>query len=78
LVLARLGGTMVMPAELLVTLVGAAGKVELRTAQLPVDMWNLGSRFVYRIRTPGAVRKVVVDPDEALPDIDRGNNTWQR
>jgi len=71
-------GTMVMPAELLVTLVDPAGKVELRTAQLPVDMWNLGSRFVYRIRTPGAVRKVVVDPDEALPDIDRGNNTWQR
>ena len=71
-------GTMVMPTELLVTVVDPAGKVELRTAALPVDMWNLGSRFVYRLRTPGTVRKVQIDPDEALPDIDRGNNTWQR
>jgi Peptidase family M1 domain len=71
-------GTMVMPVELLVTLVDSAGRVELRTAALPVDMWNLGSRFVYRLRVPGTVRKVLVDPDEALPDTDRHNNTWPR
>lgn len=71
-------GTMVMPADLLVTLTDASGKVQLRTVALPVDMWNLGSRFVYRLRGGGTVRKVQLDPDEALPDIDRRNNTWQQ
>ena len=45
---------------------------------LPVDMWNLGSRFIYRLRGGGTVRKVQLDPDEALPDIDRRNNSWQQ
>ncbi|HSB55370.1 MAG TPA: hypothetical protein VLD58_13490, partial [Gemmatimonadales bacterium] len=69
-------GTMVMPADLAITLTNAAGKVEIRTVALPVDMWNLGSRFVYRIRTDATVRKVEVDPDADLPDIDRSNNRW--
>lgn len=71
-------GTMVMPADLLITLTDASGKLELRTVALPVDMWNLGSRFVYRQRGGGTVRKVQLDPDEALPDVDRRNNTWQQ
>jgi peptidase M1-like protein len=69
-------GTMVMPADLAITLTDAAGRVELRTVALPVDLWNLGSRFVYRLRTDATVRKVQVDPEGELPDIDRSNNSW--
>ncbi|MFN8650698.1 MAG: M1 family metallopeptidase [Gemmatimonadales bacterium] len=69
-------GAMVMPADLAITIVDAAGKVELRTVALPVDMWNLGPRFTYRIRTDGTVKQVEVDPDQDLPDIARGNNRW--
>lgn len=65
-------GTMVMPAELALTYADG-GRESIR---LPVDMWNLGSRFTYR---PPAARSVVhaeLDPRQALPDVDRGNNLW--
>ncbi|MDH3496908.1 MAG: M1 family metallopeptidase [Gemmatimonadota bacterium] len=67
-------GTMVMPAELLVTF--ADGRTD--TVRLPVEMWNLGSRFTYRYRGRGTVASVVLDPRRVLPDVDRGNNGWSR
>jgi len=67
-------GTMVMPAELDVTF--ADGTRD--TVRLPVEMWNLGSRFGYRV--PGGRRPtaVVVDPRAVWPDLDRANNRWPR
>jgi hypothetical protein len=41
-------------------------------------MWNLGARFDYRVPERKPVRRVVVDPRQALPDIDRSNNSWSR
>ena len=67
-------GTMVMPAELRITF--ADGTAE--TVRLPVEMWNLGRRFDYRVPSPKAVRRVVIDPREVLPDQDRRNNAWER
>lgn len=67
-------GTMVMPAELAITFADGGRD----TVRLPVEMWNLGSRFGYRV--PGGRRPtvVVVDPRAALPDVDRANNGWPR
>jgi len=49
------------------------------TRELPIDMWNLGSRFTVRVRTGGRqVVGVVVDPRAIYPDIDRANNRWPR
>lgn len=67
-------GTMVMPAELQLTF--ADGTVE--TVKLPVDMWNLGPRFEYRIRTAKRVTAAQVDPRAVYPDTDRANNKWPR
>lgn len=68
-------GTMVMPAELAITYAGGARDA----VRLPVEMWNLGSRFSYRVPgTRGAVAEVVVDPRAVFPDVDRGNNRWPR
>jgi len=67
-------GTMVMPAELAITYAGGATD----TVRLPVDMWNLGSRFEYHLRGGRQVAAVVLDPRRVFPDIDRGNNRWQR
>ena len=67
-------GTMVMPAELAITFADGARS----TVRLPVEMWNLGSRFDYQVPERKAVRRVEVDPRHALPDIDRGNNSWPR
>ena len=46
--------------------------------RLPVEMWNQGPRFAYRIRGEKAVKRVVVDPRQALPDVDRSNNQRSR
>ena len=66
-------GTMVMPAELRVEFAdGSYG-----TYKLPIEMWNLGSQFVYRVPRDHPTR-VVIDPRHALPDVNRLNNVWPR
>ena len=67
-------GTAVMPAELAVTF--ADGTTE--TVKLPVEMWNLGSRFTYRVLSSRRITRVEVDPRRVMPDVDRGNNVWVR
>ena len=46
--------------------------------RLPVEMWNLGARFSYRVRGGKTLRRVVVDPRGAYPDERRANNRWPR
>lgn len=65
-------GTMVMPAE--IRLRYADGQTQF--VRLPVDMWNLGNRFTYRAAGGRPIIGVDVDPHEALPDVDRSNNSW--
>jgi hypothetical protein len=42
--------------------------------KLPVEMWNQGPRFAYRLRSGKAAKQVRVDPRHVLPDVDRTNN----
>jgi hypothetical protein len=67
-------GSMTLPLEM--DVVYTDGKTE--RIRLPVEMWNQGTRFAYRTRAGKAVKKVVVDPRRALPDVDRGNNEKSR
>jgi hypothetical protein len=67
-------GTMVMPAELRLTYTDGSAD----TVRLPVEMWNLGSRFAYRVPSAKRVRRAEVDPRHVLPDLDRSNNAWGR
>jgi aminopeptidase N len=67
-------GTMVMPAELRITY--DDGTTD--TVRIPVEMWNLGPRFAYRLPSRKRVRRVEVDPRRVLPDQDRANNVWER
>jgi aminopeptidase N len=64
----------VMPMEMELT--WSDGSTE--RVRLPVEMWNQGPRFSYRVRGPKALRRVVVDPRGVLPDERRGNNRWPR
>ena len=48
------------------------------TRDLPVEMWNLGSRFTARIATARRVVGAMVDPKGTYPDVDRSNNGWPR
>jgi peptidase M1-like protein len=63
-------GTMTLPLEMDLTY--ADGTTE--RVRLPVEMWNLGPRFAYRVRGGKRVTAVVVDPRSVLPDTDRSNN----
>jgi len=69
-------GQMVLPVTL--ELRYTDGSSEIR--ELPIEMWNLGSRFTARVRRAGgqSVAGVVVDPKGIYPDIDRANNRWPR
>jgi hypothetical protein len=65
---------MVMPLRMAVR--HADGTVE--TVALPVEMWNLGSRFIWRGDPGRPVTAVTVDPWSTLPDVARDNNHWPR
>jgi hypothetical protein len=67
-------GTMTLPLEMDI---GYADGSTQRV-RLPVEMWNLGPRFGYRVKDGRTVRRVVVDPRQALPDVDRRNNERSR
>jgi hypothetical protein len=67
-------GTMTLPLELELTYEDSSTD----RVRLPVEMWNLGPRFAYRVKSGKPVKRVVVDPREALPDVNRSNNTWSR
>ena len=64
-------GSMTLPVEMALTYEDG----ETERVRLPVEMWNLGPRFAYRVRDGKRVTGVVVDPRQALPDTDRSNNT---
>jgi hypothetical protein len=67
-------GSMIMPAELKLTYADGTSDV----VRLPVEMWNLGPHFTYRVRGGPAVRSAELDPRHALPDVDRSNNRYPR
>src|SRR5437867_8833582 len=67
-------GQMVLPVTL--ELRYADGSTETRN--LPVEMWNLGSRFTARLATARRIVGAGVDPKGIYPDVDRSNNGWPR
>jgi aminopeptidase N len=64
-----------MPARL--TIERADGSAQ--RLEVPVETWLAGARR-HPVRVPAspAVTRVVVDAEEAFPDIDRRNNVWTR
>ena len=70
----RSRGDMLMPVEL--RLVFGDGDAEI--VRLPVEMWKLGPRFVYRLHGVRELIGVEIDPRGVYPDDDRGNNSWRR
>jgi hypothetical protein len=67
-------GALVMPAELALTFEDGTRT----TVRLPVQMWNLGRQFTYRVPEKKRVRRAQVDPRHVLPDVDRANDVWPR
>ena len=70
----RSRGAMIMPAE--VELRFADGATS--TVRFPVEMWNLGPDFVYRLPAGRELAGVRLDPRQVYPDDDRSNDAWSR
>jgi len=65
-------GKMILPVILkIVQANGQSG-----TIQLPVEIWQRGALWTVKYNSTGKIDKVILDPDNALPDVDRKNNVW--
>jgi hypothetical protein len=63
-----------LPMPVLLEATYADGRTVER--RVDVDPWLDGQRSVEVPLEAGTVERVVLDPDRALPDLDRSNNTW--
>ncbi|AUD07492.1 peptidase M1 [Spirosoma pollinicola] len=51
---------------------GKKGRVNL-----PIEVWQRGGTWTFRYNSTSALKTVVLDPDEKLPDVNSKNNTWR-
>ncbi len=65
-------GKMIMPVILKV--IQANGKTE--TIQLPVEIWQRRWTWTLKYASTIKIDKVILDPENVLPDVDRKNNVW--
>jgi hypothetical protein len=63
---------MAMPVRLRITEANGA----VTDVNLPVEIWQLGSSYVFNYHSTQPLRSVVVDPDWQLPDVNPQNNSW--
>jgi hypothetical protein len=43
--------------------------------ELPVEVWQRGKEWTFKVYTATKITDVILDPDKKLPDINRKNNT---
>ncbi len=65
-------GKMIMPA--IVKIIQSNGQTE--TVQLPVEIWQRGGSWTFKYASSARIDKVILDPENLLPDVDRKNNEW--
>ena len=65
-------GKMILPVILKVE--EANGKIA--TIQLPVEIWQRGGIWIMKYASSSRLKKITLDPENILPDINRGNNLW--
>ncbi|WP_158861453.1 M1 family metallopeptidase [Lunatibacter salilacus] len=44
--------------------------------KLPVEIWQRGDQWNHLLKTNKEVKKVVIDPDKVLPDVNIANDSW--
>ncbi|MCX8020838.1 MAG: M1 family metallopeptidase [Chitinophagaceae bacterium] len=49
-----------------------------QTIQLPVEIWQRGPLWKFRVNTEAEITELMLDPARKLPDWDRGNNGWKK
>jgi hypothetical protein len=46
------------------------------TIELPVEIWQRGGNWTFKFASTTKINKVILDPENVLPDVDRANNEW--
>ena len=64
-------GQMAMPVTVLIK--ETNGKEQ--RINLPVEVWQRGKEWTFKVNTTSKIADVILDPDKKLPDINRKNNT---
>jgi hypothetical protein len=65
-------GKMIMPVILRV--IQSDGKTEI--IQLPVEIWQRSVDWTLKYDSKVKIEKIILDPENVLPDVDRKNNEW--
>ena len=65
-------GKMIMPV--IVKVIQTNGQTE--TVQLPVEIWQRGGSWTFKYASTTKIDKVILDPENLLPDAERNNNVW--
>ena len=45
---------------------------------LPVEIWQRGGTWTFRYPSENKIDKIVLDPENVLPDVNRKNNVWNK
>jgi len=51
---------------------------DVQVLKLPVEVWQRGDSWTFPVQTKAAVKEVVVDPENKLPDMNPVNNKWRK
>ncbi len=49
---------------------------EVSTIQLSVEIWQRGGTCTFKNPSTNKIDKVILDPENVLPDVNRKNNEW--
>ena len=63
---------MIMPV--IIKIIQSNGNEE--TIKLPVEIWLRGGEWTFKYPSTYKIKKVILDPENVLPDMDRTNNEW--
>jgi len=65
-------GKMMMPV--IIKMIQTNGQKE--TVRLPVEIWARGSNWTFEYASTSIIDKVIIDPENQFPDLERKNNEW--
>ncbi len=65
-------GKIILPAVVKIIQVNG----EVATVQLPVEVWQRGGTWTFKYPSKSKINKLILDPENQLPDVDRKNNEW--
>ena len=67
-------GKMILPV--IVKVIETNGKEE--TMKLPIEIWQRAGKWTFKYPSATKIDKVILDPENVLPDVDRKNNEWNK